>query len=413
MGKVMNRHGFSLVELMLAMVIFAIMTSIAMLAFQTILKKSSSEAKMAENGIAGMLGLEMMRSDIAQAGFGLPWSYASGATPSYPSEVTTSPSAGISTAFATSFNDIPADSAPWPIISGTDSATKLDYLVVKSSIGGIDKSSRRWNFVQYSYSSGVGAGSSGLNKSFLKMKQDSSTDLAQGDLAVTINTTFTSTGVLNKQLVVNNAGAFSYTVPANLTPSSAFQPSDPSNTYIAYGINSKNMRMPYNRVDFYVDKSATKPASCNPGTGVLFKAVADQLGGYLNYPLLDCVGDMQIVFDNDDSNGGTNVFHIDGSVPRFGTSPSSWTADQVRSQIKNVRVYILSHDGKKDPNFTYSNFDSTNAVCVAPLSSDSSCISSLGRGWTTAEMENTFGKNDWMHYRWKVYSFVVSLKNLR
>jgi len=401
MKKAISRSGYSMVELLVVMVIFGIVTIISAKAFETIFKKSSMEAKTAETGIMGMLGLEMMRTDIAQAGYGLPWSYGV-VKPDY-SEATSSPSA----IDATSFNDDPTVSAPWPILSGTDSSTHIDYLVVKSSIGGMNPASRRWNFLPYS--SGVGT----ANNSKLKMKGDSSSDLVTGDRVITLKTTFSASGVSSKQLVVDSGGVFYYSVPATLTPDVSFQPTDPTQTYIAYGIKDSNLTMPYNRVDFYVDKTATKPKSCNPGTGTLYKAVAGQNGNYVNYPLLDCVGDMQVAYDRDLYNDGASVLPIDGSVITTlrAASPPGITVDEMRSQIKNVRVYILAHDGKKDPSFSYPSFDSTYAVCVAPYAG-SLCNASVGRGWTTTDMNTTFG-NDWTHYRWKVYSFVVNLKNLR
>ena len=374
--------------------------------FQTIFTRTSLEARNAETGVMGILGLEMMRADIAQAGFGLPWSY--GTLPVFQAEVTGPPAAGLldATVFS-ALDDCPTNAshpvtAPWPVLSATG-GNGIDYLVIKSSVGGLNPTSRRWNFVQYS--------SSGTSKSYLKTRGDSSTDLVTGDQVVTLGETFSPSGVATKQLVVGTGGAFSYAVPATLIPPSAYQPVDPTQIFVAYGINGSNVRMPYNRQDYYVNLAAAKPKSCNPGTGVLFKGVADQQGGYKTYPLLDCVGDLQIVYDRDVNGDGTNVAPIDESVLTGLRNSSSLTVDQMRSQIRNVRVYLLSHDGKKDPNFSYPDFDASYSVCVAPFAG-TSCNASVGRGWTAAQMQTAFGA-DWRRYRWKVYSFVVNLKNLQ
>jgi prepilin-type N-terminal cleavage/methylation domain-containing protein len=407
----MKRNGYSLIELMIVMTIFSIITMISGLAFQTIFTRTSLEAKNAETGVMGILGLEMMRADIAQAGFGLPWSY--GTLPVFPAEVTGPPAAGLldSTVF-TSLDDCPTNSshpvtAPWPVLSATG-GNGIDYLVVKSSVGGLNPTSRRWNFVQYS--------SSGTSKSYLKTRGDTSTDLVPADQVVTLGETFSPSGVATKQLVVGTGGAFSYAVPATLIPPSDYQPVDPTQIFVAYGINGSNVRMPYNRQDYYVNLAAAKPKSCNPGTGVLFKGVADQQGGYKNYPLLDCVGDLQIVYDRDVNGDGTNIVLTDESVltglRNYSTGGGiPLTVDQMRSQVKNVRVYLLSHDGKKDPNFSYPDFDASYSVCVAPFDG-TSCSGTVGRRWTAAQMQTAFG-TDWRHYRWKVYSFVVNLKNLQ
>jgi hypothetical protein len=112
---------------------------------------------------------------------------------------------------------------------------------------------------------------------------------------------------------------------------------------------------------------------------------------------------MQIVYDRDLNNDGT-LTYIDDSVI------TTLTADQIRAQIKNVTVYVLTHEGKKDRNFSYPPLDATNAVCVARLTG--STCSSTGRVWTQANMATIFG-TDWKQYRWKVYSFTVNLQNLQ
>ena len=411
MKRALNYKGFTLVELVVVMAIFIIIMIISTYAFENILKRSGQQGKSAESEISGMVGLEMMRADIAVAGYGLPWVFPTGVVPAYTTEVTASPVTGFEVS-ATSFNDDPTNppifnplpNGPRAIISGTGATTGIDYLVVKGSILGMNKTARKWNYVNYST----------YSKSYLVPKGDPATDLANGDRAITIESTFTTTGTESKQLVVDNgnANAFQYTVPtiAALSPGpiagSAFQPVDKTHMLVAYGISNAALRMPYNRVDFYVDKNVAKPASCSSGTGILTKAVADHLGGWGGtvYPLLDCVGDMKVSYDRDMNNDG-NITLIDQSVI------GAMSAAQIRNQIKNVRVYILSHEGKKDPSFSYPVNDANNVICVGPYQPDGSC-SNVGRSWKQTDLATAFGA-DWLHYRWKVYYFVVNLKSLQ
>ena len=44
-------------------------------AFNTIITNSSKSSKIEESNIEGMIGLEMMRHDLEQMGFGLPWGF--------------------------------------------------------------------------------------------------------------------------------------------------------------------------------------------------------------------------------------------------------------------------------------------------------------------------------------------------
>ena len=404
MREAMNNKGYTLIELVVVMAVFLIVIMISSYAFQNIVKRAGQQGRAAETGVAGMVGLEMMRTDIGHAGYGLPWSFQ--ATPPAYKEIDDGnlPASGlIDTTTFDNFRDVPP-SVPRAIVSGTGSVSSttnagIDYLVVKGVVVGMSPAAKRWNFVNYS----------GGNHSTFRSKGDSTTDLVNGDLVVTLSSKFSTTGDETRQLLVDsgNANNYYYTaagVPNVGTANAAFQPTDSTQTVVAYGINTGAIRMPYNRADFYVDKGAAKPKSCASGTGVLYKAVANHAGGFTQYPLLDCVGDMQVVYDRD-INGDGNLTPIDESTI------TTLTADLIRSQIKDVHVYILTHEGKQDPNFSYPPLDATNAVCVAPYSG-STCISSVGRMWTQAAMASTFGAN-WKNYRWKVYSFTVTLKNLQ
>jgi len=67
-----GNKGFSLVETVVAMAIFVVIMLITGAAFKTALSNVSLVNKSEESNIEGVVGLEMFRHDIAQAGFGLP-----------------------------------------------------------------------------------------------------------------------------------------------------------------------------------------------------------------------------------------------------------------------------------------------------------------------------------------------------
>ncbi len=420
MGKITEDRGFTLVELVVVMAIFIVVIIITSYAFDNILKKSGQQGKIAQSGIEGRVGLEMMRSDIGKAGYGLFWELPenSGSTiiPDYTTEVDGSPVTGLGVD-ATDFNDDPTNTnedkkIPRAIVSGSSTSTSIDYLVVKGTALGMGPSSKRWNFVNY-ISDPTG------NYGILQRRGpngtwDPATHLMPADRVITIKSTFdaNSDGEENRVLVVDtgNDNEFFYAVPTTTSPnepvidsSSAFRPSGPSQRLVAYGVSDADLRMPYNRVDFYVDKNtASKPASCSSGTGVLYKAVANHLnpGGFTRYPLLNCVGDMQAVFYGE--NNGTLL-----QIP--GENMAVLTAKQIRDQIKSVQVFFLIQEGKKDPSFTFP----ADTICVAPKMSDGiTCDTADGRLWTKTQMAMTFG-NDWRNYRWKVVNLDVTLKNLK
>jgi prepilin-type N-terminal cleavage/methylation domain-containing protein len=412
-----NNRGFTLVELIVVTAVFIVVILISTYAFENIIRRSVQQSKEATTQIEGMVGLEMLRTDLGHAGFALPWSLHvdPGLPPTFKfSEVSTNP-ANVAGLTASDYNE----AIPRAIVSDTPSSGGPDYLVIKSALLALDSTTTgRWGFANYYYNTAISA-----NANFIGTTNDSTIDL-QGnvDRVITIRSAFSSTGTQTKELMMASATDFSYTVPGNYsltTVSSVYQPTDPTDTLIVYGISDRTLAMPYNRADYYIDFNAAKPSSCNPNTGILFKAVAGQNGKYtgkngepLIYPLLNCVGDMRVVYHLDmnvDGNPGTYASTNGNSLSSSeGASQSdiqdavgkSLTPkpDKLRQQLKDVTVYILAHEGQKDLNYTYPATtilvgDRTTGVGVTRTLSD-------------------FGQDDWMHYRWKVYKIPVSLKNL-
>jgi prepilin-type N-terminal cleavage/methylation domain-containing protein len=396
---VSSDKGYSLVELIVVMAIFIIVMLMGSYAFERLLASSAQLSKSAESNIEGIIGLEVMRRDIEHAGYGLPWAFQNVSSVARYKECDVVSGWQANGVDSTLFNDVPPD-LPRATLSGTstkevtgaagvNSGNGPDYLVVKSSLAAINNAAKKWSFVTYSASS----------KSFIKV-WGSSDDIQNDDRVITISSTFSQSGKQNKLLVMDDTNFF-YKV-AGTNPPPAFQPGDASQLYITYGVSSNNdLKMPYNRVDFYVGKkTSTKiPASCNPNTGILYKAVANHTGGgFTEYPLLDCVGDMQVEFELDPNNNG-NIAYTENIL--------GLSAEQVRDQLKNVRVYILTHEGRKDTSFKYPATDASNVLQVG----DKRRPTTSGRVWSSANMLSVFGA-DWMNYRWKIYTIVVRPKNL-
>ena len=68
-----REEGFTLVELMITMVVFVLVIAAASSIFSSLLNQFKQQSKIIESNIEGVVGLEMMRVDVQQAGFGLPW----------------------------------------------------------------------------------------------------------------------------------------------------------------------------------------------------------------------------------------------------------------------------------------------------------------------------------------------------
>jgi hypothetical protein len=104
---------------------------------------------------------------------------------------------------------------------------------------------------------------------------------------------------------------------------------------------------------------------------------------------------MQVVYSLDTGSGQIDL-HDNASLTTLGSPP---TAQAIRDQVREIRIYILAQDGQKDNRFTYPN----QKVTVGETLNGTL----YGREFDLA----TIG-SDWSHYRWKIYTIVVQPKSL-
>jgi prepilin-type N-terminal cleavage/methylation domain-containing protein len=404
-----NQRGFTLIELIVVMGIFTGIMLITSYAFERIMKTSSQQLRSAETETEGIVGLEILRADLEHAGYGLPWSFSSPPAAAF-AEAAGSPVSGITSAHNEALGAAPRAIVVDHVATGNPFPGAA-YLVIKSTrvamsqpAAGQQQAERKWAYVSYSSAGAV-------NASHIK-RWGTNDDFVAGEIVTTLSSTFTAGGAPDRRLMIDATAGYSYAIPTVVAPApiiptdNIFKPGDASQIYVVYGVDpGTNLRMPYNRADYYIRRpAATDPTfkiggNCNPGTGILFKGIVKHSDGtFQEYPLLNCVGDIQVDFELADP--------VNGNIVSFQTSPGA-DATVIRSSLKTVHVYILAHEGKIDPGYTYPYSDSANVIQVG----DPSRPSSSGRKFSVTMMNSLFG-SDWMHYRWKVYTIVVRPKNL-
>lgn len=381
-------RGFSLVELIIVSVIFLIIMGVMGNSFNMIMKEFSLQSKNAESNISGIIGLEILRGDLASAGYGLFWTFPS-AVPNYDEAA--------NTPMSTYNHGVDGAGSPLPPraldggnnISSSDEEVLFnlsDYLVIRSTMVAGSRASKRWSYL-------VGAAAPAT---FEKE------NLVSSDRIIVERIVFDKITGTSKELVYSGSNFYTTFTAANLA---SFAPSDPNGVNYIYGIDpDTNLRFPFNRADYYVRKPASSefnklPKRCAPHTGILFKATIAQSGGGENdMPLLDCVADMQVVYAMDYNNDGT----IDNASKDTLTDASNVALDAqgIREQVKNISVYILTHEGGKDTNYSYP----TTTIGVGP---GDGVTSGTGR---TFNLSTVIGP-DYKYYRWKVYRISVRPKN--
>jgi len=412
-----SKKGFTLVEMLIVTVIFILVIMAASSSFNVLLTQMAKLTKSEESNIEGVVGLEMLRHDLQQVGFGLPNEYLDPA-PTY-TEASIDP--------ADNFNDAPSglpravvaannllagveledavDGVTYALLAGTD------YLALKGTTLGMNETAQKWTYTSF-----------GTDP---RLWQDPHLNLVKDDdRVVVIKKTF---GGENKptvsQLIYDPDSPAAYWTtfdPDGLA--AAFSPILPEEVFYVYGIRADgNVSMPFNRSDYFVatpDATDRVPSYCAPGTGILYKArvTHDEIattgyaaGALQPMPLLDCVADMQVVFgwDMDDDNAIETWSSPVGSGGAVEVVPAAnLTLVQtafantdstllLRDRLKIVKIYLLAQVGRRDPNYQSP---------VNPIVVGNPAVDGISKNYPlTAAMRN---------YRWKVYQLVVRPQNL-
>ena len=372
-----KQSGFTMVELLITMGMFVLAIAAISGVFIPLLSQFKQQSRAAESQIEGIVGLDILRRDINSAGFGLPWEIPSGVTYQ---EAANAP--------ASTYNDAPAG-IPRGILSGdnitaTNILTGSDYLVIKATNIAPNDAAPKWTDVLVRSGGGKTVRSWG----------SSVEDLNTNDRVIVLNP-------YNRILSANGA---SFTAQFNSANFPDAYLTTPNVTYIVYGVDTPGaaLRMPFNRADYFI-YTVGVPARCAPNTGVLTKAIVSQADGTLTSsatPLLDCVADMQVDYLLDtDADGNINWPPSDDI--------SGLNAKQIRDQLKEIRVYIVAHEGQKDPNFDFSQNNTRESLTALET------LGANSRTLTFTNLKTRIGDPAYKQFKWKLYSIIVKPRNLK
>ena len=336
--------GFTLVEVMITLVILVVVLTGVSGLFTLVLGQYKQQSKIAETGMERIMGLEILRQDVAHAGGGLPWNNLSGVA--------------YSEAASGTFNDLPPN-APRAVLSGNDTGVNgSDRLIVKAAGVGINPLCRRWTLLD----------STGATRVWTP----GSENLVAGNRVIVLEPGATED--TRRSLVAVGA-----VYGVDFAAVAGYAPLNPGETRVVYGIDGGGaLRMPYNRAEYYIDTTSV-PQTCAPNTGVLAKALVSHVDGTLQapLPLLDCVADFQVQYGLDNTS--------DGAIDTTSEDLALLDARAIRQQVKEVRLFILAHEGQRDRNYTHP----TGTVTVAGH------VNNVDR-----------------QFRWRVYEMVVKPINL-
>lgn len=402
--------GFTIIELMITMVVFVLAIAAVSSVFTGLLTQFKQQGKVAETSIEGAIGLEMLRQDIEKAGYGLPWVIPAGVT--YSEAISSDPCGTTGTADPLTYNDSTAN-PPKAIVTGNNlCANGSDYLVIKAASIATNETAGKWTVLSPGNVKTTWLNADG-SQSNDNVNKDNSGTTNNGAYLIVLSPGATTA---NSRTLVANGAAFA----AQYSNTAAFAPADKTDVRIIYGLDpNTNPRMPFNRADYFISTS-NPPSHCASGTGILEKVVVNQNGGGLTnfLPLLDCVASIQVIYQLDMDDNGTIGTQSKGDGSTVATSEGATTATVqatlasaalLRTRLKEVRVYVLAHEGQLDMNYTFTNFTSGTTIDVGEYGNGVSLGQSgtfLGRSVAMSGITN------YLHYRWKIYTIVAKLPNL-
>lgn len=395
--KIKNSHGFTLIEMIVVMGVFTIIITIAGKSFDLVVKQLSIVSKSEESNSESVVGLEIFRRDLTQPGYGLftdvRFPYVSSSIGLSYLEASATPSS--------SYNDAPSG-IPRAVLAGNNLTTTVlpgtDYLVLKGTTLAINKASQKWSYID--------------GPAPTTAKVWGQNDFTGNEFAIAVTQQY-SNGVLRRTLIndANPAAALPYFLITN-SYDSPYKPEAENVRYYYYGIReyagTKTPRAPFNRTDYLVKRVTNDVlATCSPDAGTLYKSTMNYGtdGTFTDYPILDCVADMQIVFGWNVSGMANNVdYYTNADNTAFsGTTTPVYPVDMadpayIRQHLKLIKVYILAQDGGLDRSFTNTN---TNFIVGDPDLGETALTKSVNL--TSTNMKN---------YRWKLHKLIVRPNNL-
>jgi len=387
--RLAKNNGFTLIETLITMVLFIVVIMITASIFEKMLPKTKIITKSETSNIEGVVGLEMFRRDLEQAGFGL-YTDVDNPPPSF------------SEAASAGYND-DAGGIPRAIVTGNNLTSGVlsgsDYLVIKATNAALNLASQCWTVVK-----GLGASTIWGADDLQESRKDQVAVVSQSY----------KNGDLQRKLIYDPGAPSAFTVAyrADGNYSYPFTPSSSDKQYYYYGIDVDNTapRAPFNRTDYFVKQIAGDvPDRCSPAAGVLYKSVMNQDqddGSMQDIPLLDCVADMQVVLgwntSGDPAGNAVDTYtDADGSNPSgSAVVPDLDDPKEIRTRLKLVKVYLLVQDGGADRNYTNTN----TAMEIGETEGTP--------GSTAATKTIDLTQPNYLHYRWRLYRLVVRPKNL-
>ncbi len=364
-----QQQGFSLVEMLVAVAVFGVIMTVAMSAYISQLESNSREYNLAEAEIEYNIALNnIIKTDVTLAGYGLANDYgvAGGLEPD--------------------------------AVRAVDNSAGDELFLTGTALGINSRATKGWSYY-------IETAAEFAEWTDPRENMQTHTSTPERDVMILMESN-------SKELLDDGAGNWLYrfngssAAPSDLFNSANLFTPIPGGT-LAYGlqvadikndtgISTINDLLPYYVVRYYL--GGTSPAVCASGTQSLLRAEsmkvaqtddADEPNG--GDPLFSCVRNFQVAFGLDANDDGDLDTWDDG-----GTTLAGYSFEDQRKRVKQVRVYLLVQQGRRDSDYQYPNA----TVRVG----DASLGAGVGEDVTLTSEQRK--------YRWRLLTLSVVPKNI-
>jgi prepilin-type N-terminal cleavage/methylation domain-containing protein len=395
MTKPISQKGMTLVELMVSLTVILLVMAAASGAYLKLFRGYKTQGKIAESYIDNLSGLEMLRYDFEMAGYGVPYSLNGNVY-----------SEAVAAVTPAALNDT-ANPAPRAVaFSNNTGSNNSDVVAIKSSVAsatgvGVGK---KWSFIM----------NDGVNPAFVKAWGSAALnpdlDFTTGDWFIILDGDGRALQSVPPAATSPPAWAYRYsgTFGAGYYANATAIPCPPNNqsVYLIYGIRDSALRMPFNRVDYHLSRPANGfPSRCDPNSFILYRSPINHGDGQRNeQPLLECVMDFQLGFGLDTD--------ADGNVDTWQADIGALTAAQIRARLREVRVFILLHEGQLDRDFRFSGTLNLGDQDITDSLAPGNTFQTLSGAAVGGALSSFTPAGNDLRYRWKVIKLAIKPMNL-
>lgn len=355
-------------EMLISLSIFSVLISVVFTSFDTQVKHTTREYKLAESDMEVGIAKSIIERDIGMAGYGLAEDYGTSIGD------VTCPSGLRSSSFTGNFC-IPA-------IAGATNANPDTLTLMGTALGLETRAAQGWTYI---------ASVDPTFRVWGDTREDVKGDATGNDVAILMEPS------TKRLLAQATEWLFKYdgsnATPANRLTSrptgiTFLNPAVGTLVYGFYSLGDEVAAQPYYAVRYGL--GGASPSNCAGGTQSLLRNESRTTIPTNNGdPLLSCVLDFQVAFGLDSNEDGSIDLWDNGGVTAAG-----YDSQSLRRRFKQIRVYILMQSGNYDPNYS------------APANIDvGETLLGTGRSVPLTATQRKF--------RWRVVSLNVTPRNIR